>query len=183
MKFRNSRAGTVAPSVRRTNAGLTLLVALVGLNCLAGNAAQGQDFVPFVIPARIDAQETIWMADWEPITTDSQRLSADEHFRHNGKPNRHGQYDTGQAVAQLALQATDLGLFVHQMAGFDAEAARERFHVPANHTPMAAIAVGHPGEASDLPEALAEKERGPRERVPVSTFAFAGKWGEPASLA
>ena len=108
---------------------------------------------------------------------------AHEMFVQTGKPNRHAQYDTGQAVAALALQATDLGLYVHQMAGFDAEAARARFSIPGNQTPMAAIALGHPGEAGSLPEPLAERERGPRERVPVSTFTFAGQWGRSAPFA
>ena len=35
----------------------------------------------------------------------------------NGKENRHALYDTGQAMALLSVQATTLGLFVHQMAG------------------------------------------------------------------
>jgi len=108
---------------------------------------------------------------------------AHERFVATGKPNRHAQYDTGQAVASLALQATAQGLFVHQMAGFDADAARTRFSIPANHTPMAAIALGHAGDPDALPEALAERERGPRERVPVSTFTFAGAWGRPATFA
>jgi len=104
---------------------------------------------------------------------------AHEHFVTTGKPNRHAQYDTGQAVSALALQATALGLFVHQMAGFDAEAARKTFSIPPAHTPMAAIALGHAGDPDRLPEKLAERERAPRDRVPVETFAFAGAWGRP----
>ena len=107
---------------------------------------------------------------------------AHEMFIETGKPNRHAQYDTGQAVAQLALQATDQGLFLHQMAGFDADAARERFQIPPNQTPMSAIALGHAGDPNTLPEKLAERERAPRERVPATMFTFAGKWGQSASL-
>ena len=108
---------------------------------------------------------------------------AHEMFVQTGKPNRHAQYDTGQAVAALALQATAQGLFVHQMAGFDAEATRARFSIPANHTPMAALAIGRGGDPTTLPESLAERERAPRERVPVGTFTFAGKWGASAPFA
>lgn len=108
---------------------------------------------------------------------------ANEMFVQTGKPNRHAQHDTGQAAAHLALQATEVGLCVHQMAGFDAEAARKRFSIPPDQTPMAAIAVGPPGDADALPEALAERERAPRERVPVSTFTFTGTWGRAAPFA
>src|SRR5882672_9989366 len=45
----------------------------------------------------------------------------------DGKPNRHAWYDTGQATALLTVQATSMGLFVHQMAGFDGAKAREVF--------------------------------------------------------
>jgi nitroreductase len=34
----------------------------------------------------------------------------------NGKDNLHAFYDAGQAIAGLTVQATTLGLFVHQMA-------------------------------------------------------------------
>ena len=86
---------------------------------------------------------------------------AHENFVRTGKPNRHAQYDTGQAVAGLALEATALGLFVHQMAGFDAEAARTAFGIPPAHTPMAAIAVGYGADPDALPADLAERERAP----------------------
>ena len=42
-------------------------------------------------------------------------------FARNGKPNRHGMYDTGAAVANLLVQAQSEGLFTHQMAGYDVE--------------------------------------------------------------
>ena len=108
---------------------------------------------------------------------------AHENFVRTGKPNRHAQYDVGQAVGGLALQATALGLFVHQMAGFDAAAARARFAVPSAHTPMAAIAIGYGADAESLPVDLAERERALRDRVPLSTFVFAGAWGQGAPFA
>jgi len=51
------------------------------LTCLAVSAAQGQDFVPFVIPAQIDTAQAIWVSDYKPIAVDSERLVAhDAHF-------------------------------------------------------------------------------------------------------
>ena len=105
---------------------------------------------------------------------------AHESSVETGRPNRHAQYDTGQAVLALALQATELGLFVHQMGGFDVDGARERFRIPPAQTPMAAIALGHAGDPDALPEHLAARERAPRERVPISTFTFSGAWGRTA---
>ncbi|HEX3372164.1 MAG TPA: nitroreductase family protein, partial [Candidatus Acidoferrales bacterium] len=67
---------------------------------------------------------------------------AHTQFTKNGRPNRYAFHDVGQAVANLSLQATALGLTLHQMAGFNADAARERFAVPADWQPVSVIALG-----------------------------------------
>ncbi|MEK9824900.1 MAG: nitroreductase family protein, partial [Methylotenera sp.] len=56
-------------------------------------------------------------------------VCADTLFAHNQKPNRFAQYDTGAAAENLCLQATALGLMAHQMGGYDADLAREKFNV------------------------------------------------------
>lgn len=103
------------------------------------------------------------------------------HFAHNGKPNAHAWHDVGQATSQLTLQATALGLGVHQMAGFSAEHARAAFGIPEGFEPVAMVAVGHLGDPSSLPEPLSERERAPRQRREQSEFVFAGAWGKPRS--
>ena len=63
-----------------------------------------------------------------------------------GKPNTHAFHDVGSASAQLSFQAVADGLYVHQMAGFDANKAREVFHIPDDWQAVAAIAIGYPGD-------------------------------------
>ena len=58
-------------------------------------------------------------------------------FTHSGRPNRHAWYDVGQAAAYLTLQATELGLYVHQMAGFDPVKARQLLNIPEGYEPAA----------------------------------------------
>ena len=101
-------------------------------------------------------------------------------FDHNGKPNRHALHDVGLAVAQLTLQATSLGLGVHQMAGIDRGKARETYGIPEGWDPVTAVAVGHFGDPRSLPEGLRERELGPRKRKPLADFVFAGGWDEAA---
>lgn len=107
---------------------------------------------------------------------------AREAFTHNAKPNRHAGYDLGQATAQLALQATAEGLSLHQMAGFDADRAREVCAIPAGHAPLVMIALGHQASAQVLPDALRQREKAPRERRPQAEFVFGATFGDaPAS--
>lgn len=101
-------------------------------------------------------------------------------FKHDGSLNRHAQHDVGAASASLALQAQSLGLAVHQMAGFDPQRARDTYHIPADHEPMAAMAIGYPGDPAALPDELREREMSPRSRRPISEFVFAGDWGSVA---
>lgn len=98
------------------------------------------------------------------------------------RPYLHFMYDTGQAVAHLSLQATEMGLFVHQMGGFDAEIIRKEFNVPEDYEPITAIAVGYPGNPEDLPEHQKQREYAERTRKETSEFVFSGKFGTKTEL-
>lgn len=100
-------------------------------------------------------------------------------FTHNSKPNRHASHDVGAASLSLALQASALGLWAHQMAGYDVTKARAYFNIPDDCELMAMIAVGYTLPESDLPSDIREKERAPRQRRPVAGFAFRGDWERP----
>jgi nitroreductase len=97
-----------------------------------------------------------------------------------GKPNRVALHDVGSATAQLTFEANARGLLVHQMAGFDMEKARQTFAIPADWEPVAAIALGYPGDPASLPEKLREREVAPRTRKPLSEFVMSGGWGHTA---
>jgi nitroreductase len=101
-------------------------------------------------------------------------------FARNGRSNRNAFYDTGAAVADLTVEATVRGLFVHQMAGFDPRKAIELFSIPAGWEPIAAFVIGYPGDPQSLPEPLRERELAPRNRKPLPEFVMSGGWGQPA---
>jgi nitroreductase len=103
-------------------------------------------------------------------------------FRHNGKPDRFAQHDTGAASMALVLQAVAVGLAAHQMGGFDANKARELFAIPTEYTPMAMIAVGYQAEPDILEGDRQQKERAPRTRQPIALQFFSGTWGQPIGL-
>jgi nitroreductase len=97
-------------------------------------------------------------------------------FSHDGNPNTWGRHDVGQAVATLAIQAAELGVQIHQMAGFSADAARATFEVPADYEVVSVFTIGYPGEVEALPEALQQRELAPRVRKPLAEFMFEGGW-------
>ena len=105
------------------------------------------------------------------------------------KPGRPGtplgkfsHYDVGQAVAHLSIQASAMGLYVHQMGGFDAEKARTLFNLPAETEPMTLVAIGYYGNMEELPEELQARETLPRTRKPISEFVFGPSWNTPLQL-
>jgi hypothetical protein len=71
---------------------------------------------------------------------------------------------------------------VHQMAGFNVQAARERFAIPEGWDPVSVIALGYPGDADSLSEKLRERETAQRQRKPLNDFVFSGAWGQTAAI-
>ena len=104
-------------------------------------------------------------------------------FERNDKPNRHAWHDVGLATMSLVVQAEALGLVSHQMAGFDPQAARTNLGIPEGFEPVAMIALGYPGAAAGLPEALREREAAPRARRELLTIVFGAGWGASIPLA
>ena len=103
-------------------------------------------------------------------------------FAKNGAPNRNAQYDVGAATALLSVEATARGLFVHQMAGFDVEKARQVLSIPTGWDPIAALAIGFPGDHSTLPQPYRDREVAPRIRKSISEFVMSGQWGHTAKF-
>ena len=103
-------------------------------------------------------------------------LLAKKTFDHNGKPNRWAMHDCGLALENLLLETQALGLAAHPMAGFSVDAVREKYSVPEDFEPLAAIAAGYPGEPDQLEGDLKTRELEPRERKPLEKFVFSKEW-------
>jgi nitroreductase len=100
----------------------------------------------------------------------------------NDKPNRLALHDLGMATENLLLQAYDLDLCCHAMGGFSQDKARELFQIPFDYEPVAAVAIGHPGDVSALPDDLKERELASRERLPLNEMVFTDRWENPLEL-
>ena len=98
-------------------------------------------------------------------------------FTYNGNPNRVALHDLGQAAANMALQAAELGLTIHQMAGIDQDRVVSAYGLPEGFTAETAIAIGHPAAAP-----FNEGESRARQRKPFDDFVFAGGWETASGL-
>ena len=98
-------------------------------------------------------------------------------------PNAHAWYDVGQAVMSLSVQATALGLFVHQMAGILPDKIRELYQIPDSHEPVTGLALGYPGTPEQLSDKLRQREIAARTRKPIGEFVFTGRWGQASQIA
>ncbi len=85
-------------------------------------------------------------------------------------PNRYAEHDLGLASGFLALQAVAEGLATRFIAGFDKDAARAAFGIPAAYKPWTVIALGYPAPDAD-PHAK------PRQRKPYAAIIGWGGWG------
>jgi len=100
----------------------------------------------------------------------------DTQFSMNDNPNPWAAYDTGAASVSMCLQATDLGLMSHQMAGFSAELISEKFTIPERYKSIAVLAIGYQVAEENIPEALKGRELAPRKRNDLKDNFFMGNW-------
>lgn len=82
-------------------------------------------------------------------------------------------FDAGAAWAQLALQASMIGLAAHAMTGFEESKVRHAIDLPADYRPEAAVAIGRVGDPASLDAKLRDRET-PSGRRSMEEVAFAG---------
>jgi nitroreductase len=128
-------------------------------------ATSGQELFTTILNT-LNESNRVWAKEAPLLIVSLARTT----FTKNGRPNPSAQYDVGGANAILSLQATSMGLNVHQMGGFDRDALRQSLSVPRDQEPIVVMAIGFPGDVALLPEHLREREQLPRFRRPLSEF-------------
>ena len=107
---------------------------------------------------------------------------ASRRFSRNGRENGTALHDLGLASANLLVEATSRGLFVHQMSGIHPDRARELFGIPDGFDAITGMAVGRLGHQGGLPADVASRDLEPRTRNPLASFVFGANWEEPAAF-
>ena len=86
-------------------------------------------------------------------------------YAKNGNINTVAKHDLGLAVGNLTIQASAMGIHLHQMAGIIPQNAIDKLNIPDGYEPLTAIALGY-----------YEGESGVKERKAVDEIAFKGTW-------
>ena len=86
-------------------------------------------------------------------------------FAKNGSLNRVAIHDLGLAVGNLTVQASAMGIYLHQMGGVDLQSAVDKLNIPEGFEPVTAIALGYYEGSSSV-----------GERKSVDEIAFKGSW-------
>lgn len=100
----------------------------------------------------------------------------------NPDENFYRVYDLGQSMAHLTFQAMSLGVYVHQMGGFDKQRARKLLSIPDSFDILTIFTMGYLGDPSDLHPRMQKSEVAPRERQSSKNFVFTGSFGHKASF-
>lgn len=88
----------------------------------------------------------------------------------------YAEFDTGQAVMSLGIQAWHEGLIAHPMAGFNDETIAEEFGVTDGYYVLTVVALAYPGDPSFLNEKHTEMENSARSRKPLSEVVYYNDW-------
>lgn len=89
-----------------------------------------------------------------------------------GDEYKHAWHDLGLAMGNMSLTATSIGLSLHQMSGFNPEKAKTDLHIPDDLEPVSMVAIGYPGDITNLPLDIHKMESSIRQRKPVEEIAF-----------
>lgn len=96
-----------------------------------------------------------------------------KHYDYKNRPNAKALHDIGAANLSIAIQASEMGLQVHQMAGFDKEKAAVYLNLDTdNFEPVTIFAVGFPDEERELTEELIQRKQQSQNRKKIDDFVF-----------
>lgn len=91
-------------------------------------------------------------------------------------------HDVGAASAQMSLQAAELDLYVHQMAGIEPDVIHENFDIPEGFQPVAGFVIGYGGDPEQIDDDdLRQQETSERGRKPQADTIW-NSWGNAADF-
>jgi len=141
----------------------------------AGKAASAFNEQPWRFVYALKQDEDEFNAIHECLVEGNQDWTADVaalvitivsvNYEKNGTKNTVRKHDLGLAIGNLTVQASAMGIHLHQMAGIIPQNAIDKLNIPEGYEPITAIALGY-----------YEGESGIKERKAVNEISFKGVW-------
>lgn len=91
----------------------------------------------------------------------------------DGSPRRWAEYDLGQALGHLSVQAHADGWLAHQMGGIEVAKLVSSFELPEGYVPVTVTAIGRGGSLELLDEKARERELAERTRLELGELVLA----------
>ena len=123
---------------------------------------------------RITSALTGFNQAWAP-TASALLVISMVNQKADGTPNTSALLDIGLTAQNMAIQAEDLGLSAHMMAGFVHDAMRDVLELADNLDPVLVMAIGKRADASVLEGPAYEREIAPRTRFELDEIVLHGK--------
>ena len=98
-----------------------------------------------------------------------------QKFHADGSANKGAHYDAALAVANISVQAEELGLHTHQMAGITHAKLHENLELADDLEVLVVIAIGKIAAADTLQGPAYEREIAPRTRLTLDEIVLHGK--------
>ena len=140
----------------------------------AGKAASAFNEQPWRFIYALKQDEEEFKAIHESLVEGNQGWTANvaalvitvisKNYAKNGNENTVAKHDLGLAVGNLTVQASAMGIYLHQMAGIVPQKAIDKLNIPEGHEPVTAIAIG-----------FYDGDSGVKERKPLNEISFKGK--------
>lgn len=85
-------------------------------------------------------------------------------------------FEVGMATMAYQAQAVSEGLYIHPIAGFNADAVKEALKIPAEEMLLTLLIIGYPGDDSHLSEYHLTSEHNGRVRLPLDHVYAKDGW-------
>lgn len=89
-------------------------------------------------------------------------------------------FGCGMAVGNMMIQATQMGLVAHPIAGFNPIKVKEILGIPENYVLITLVIIGRLGDSATLSDKHREAELGPRDRKPLTDVLTWNRFEEGA---
>ena len=138
-----------------------------------------EDSVLENVISALTVKNQIWAGKASMVIVVFSQKEDDCVLKEIGKEREYYLFDVGMATAFIILQATELGLVAHPIAGYDPEKIHEIFSIPSSYNIINLLIVGKKDPSNEILNEMQRKIELTRpERKPLNKIVFHNQYVE-----